>query len=123
MPCPVPKYRPTFSSEELDRARDVVSRRNAPHAMVQRAKLALLLAEAPAMTCAEAGRRLDVGCSHHRSTFPARLREMYPNAVAVGLPVHARGLNQVEIYFSILQRKVLTPSDFLAPRRGGRATR
>ena len=56
---------------------------------------------------------VDGGCSHHRSTFPARLREMYPNAVAVGLPVHASWLNQVEIYFSILQRKVLTPSDFL----------
>ena len=41
MPCPVPKYRPTFSSEELDRARDVVRRRNAPHAMVQRAKAAI----------------------------------------------------------------------------------
>jgi len=56
---------------------------------------------------------VDGGCSHHRSTFPARLRAMHPNAVAVGLPVHASWLNQVEIYFSILQRKVLTPSDFL----------
>jgi transposase len=60
MPCPVPKYRPAFSSDELDRARDVVRRRNAPHSMVQRAKLALLLADDPAMTCAEAGRRLDL---------------------------------------------------------------
>ncbi len=56
---------------------------------------------------------VDGGCSHHRSTFPARLAEMYPNAVAVSLPVHASWLNQVEIYFSILQRKVLTPSDFM----------
>ena len=60
MPCPVPKYQPTFSSEELDRVRNVVRRRNAPHSMVQRAKLALLLADDPAMTCAEAGRRLDL---------------------------------------------------------------
>jgi hypothetical protein len=27
------------------------------------------------------------------------------------LPVHASWLNQIEIYFSILQRKVLTPAD------------
>ena len=27
-------------------------------------------------------------------------------------PVHASWLNQVEIYFSIIQRKVLTPNDF-----------
>jgi hypothetical protein len=36
---------------------------------------------------------------------------MYPNAVAVSLPVHASWLNQIEIYFSIVQRKVLTPLD------------
>ena len=28
------------------------------------------------------------------------------------LPVHASWLNQVEIYFSVVQRKVLTPNDF-----------
>jgi hypothetical protein len=27
-------------------------------------------------------------------------------------PVHASWLNQVEVYFSIIQRKVLTPNDF-----------
>ena len=31
---------------------------------------------------------------------------------AVHTPVHASWLNQVEIYFSILQRKALTPNDF-----------
>ena len=36
---------------------------------------------------------------------------MYPNAVAVSLPVHASWLNQIELYFSIVQRKVLTPLD------------
>ncbi|MCX7682025.1 MAG: IS630 family transposase, partial [Anaerolineae bacterium] len=36
---------------------------------------------------------------------------MYPNAVAVMLPVHASWLNQIEMYFSIVQRKVLTPLD------------
>jgi len=55
---------------------------------------------------------VDGGTSHHRSTFPNRLREQYPNAVAVVLPVHASWLNQIEIYFSIVQRKAQTPNDF-----------
>ena len=36
----------------------------------------------------------------------------YPNLVLVHGPVHASWLNQIEIYFSVLQRKVLTPNDF-----------
>jgi len=32
--------------------------------------------------------------------------------ILVHLPVHASWLNQVEIYFSVIQRKVLTPNDF-----------
>jgi hypothetical protein len=32
--------------------------------------------------------------------------------VPVHGPVHASWLNQIEIYFSIVQRKVLTPNDF-----------
>ena len=55
---------------------------------------------------------VDGGSSHHRSTFPQRLQAQYPNAVAVILPVHASWINQIEIYFSILERKVLTPNDF-----------
>jgi hypothetical protein len=54
---------------------------------------------------------VDNGSSHHPRTFPARLAGMYPNAIAVHLPVHASWLNQIEIFFSILQRKVLTPND------------
>ena len=30
----------------------------------------------------------------------------------VHLPVHASWLNQVEVYFSVIQRKLLTPDDF-----------
>jgi hypothetical protein len=55
---------------------------------------------------------VDQGSSHRPTTFPERLRAMYPNAVAVSLPVHASWLNQIEIYFSILERKALTPNDF-----------
>jgi hypothetical protein len=32
--------------------------------------------------------------------------------IVVHAPVHASWLNQIEIYFSILQRKLLTPNDF-----------
>jgi len=55
---------------------------------------------------------VDNGPSHRPSTFPARLAARYPNAIAVHLPVHASWLNQIEIFFSILQRKALTPNDF-----------
>ena len=54
---------------------------------------------------------VDGGCAHHPNTFPARLKGMYPNAVAVLLPTHSSWLNQIEIYLSIVQRKVLTPMD------------
>lgn len=52
-------------------------------------------------------------CSSHRGQ-PAisRLKETWPNAKMVHLPIHASWLNQIEIYFSIVQRKVLTPQDF-----------
>jgi hypothetical protein len=54
---------------------------------------------------------LDNGPSHHPNTSPARLRAAHPNLIAVHLPTHASWLNQIEIYFSILQRKALTPMD------------
>ena len=55
---------------------------------------------------------VDNGSSHHPATFPARLTELYEHAIAVHLPTHASWLNQIELYFSILQRKALTPRDF-----------
>jgi hypothetical protein len=51
-------------------------------------------------------------CSAHRGQKAvARLRSKWPNALLVHTPIHASWLNQIEIYFSILQRKVLTPTD------------
>jgi hypothetical protein len=41
-----------------------------------------------------------------------RLQAAYPNLVPVHGPIHASWLNQIEIYFSIVQRKALTPNDF-----------
>lgn len=54
----------------------------------------------------------DNGSSHRGQTSIDRLQTWYPNAVLVHTPIHASWLNQVEIYFSILQRKILTPNDF-----------
>jgi hypothetical protein len=52
-------------------------------------------------------------CSAHRGQKAAsRLRDKWPNAILIHTPVHASWINQVEIYFSIVQRKVLTPNDF-----------
>jgi len=49
-------------------------------------------------------------CSAHRGLKAvARLRNRYPRLTLVHAPVHASWLNQIEIYFSIVQRKVLTP--------------
>ncbi len=52
-------------------------------------------------------------CSAHRGQKAAnRLRDRWPNLILIHTPVHASWLNQVEIYFSIVQRKVLAPNDF-----------
>jgi transposase len=55
---------------------------------------------------------VDNGASHRGWTAAARLAEAFPNAVMVHTPVHASWLNQIEIYFSIVQRKLLTPDNF-----------
>ena len=52
---------------------------------------------------------VDNGSSHRGWTAAARLSDAFPNARMIHLPVHASWLNQVEIYFSVIQRKLLTP--------------
>lgn len=54
----------------------------------------------------------DNGSSHRGARSAERLSQRYPNAILLHTPVHASWLNQIEIYFSIVQRKVLTPNDF-----------
>jgi len=71
----------------------------------------LVMTQAPYQSSARTFWIVDGGCAHHPHTFPTRLQGMYPNAVAVPLPTHSSWLNQIEIYFSIVQRKVLTPMD------------
>jgi len=55
---------------------------------------------------------VDNGSSHRGKKAIDRLAGQFPNAIMVHTPVHASWLNQVEIFFSITQRKVLTPNDF-----------
>jgi hypothetical protein len=55
---------------------------------------------------------MDNGSSHRGARCVTRLQEKFPRLVPVHGPVHASWLNQIEIYFSIVQRKVLTPNDF-----------
>jgi DDE superfamily endonuclease len=55
---------------------------------------------------------VDNGSSHRGETAKARLQQVDSRIILVHTPVHASWLNQVEIYFSIIQRKVLTPNDF-----------
>ena len=55
---------------------------------------------------------LDNGSSHRGQRCVRRLQESFPQLEPVHGPIHASWLNQIEIYFSIVQRKVLTPNDF-----------
>lgn len=55
---------------------------------------------------------VDNGSSHRGQSSVTRLKEQFPRLTLVHGPVHASWLNQIEIYFSIIQRKVLTPNDF-----------
>lgn len=55
---------------------------------------------------------MDNGSSHRGEACVRRLMQAHPGLVPVHAPVHASWLNQIEIYFSIVQRKALTPNDF-----------
>ena len=55
---------------------------------------------------------VDNGSSHRGQTSARRLQQTWPALHLIHLPVHASWLNQVEVYFSVIQRKILTPNDF-----------
>ena len=54
----------------------------------------------------------DNGSSHRGQVAAERLHQGYGNAIQVFTPVHASWLNQIEIYFSVVQRKVLMPNEY-----------
>jgi transposase len=55
---------------------------------------------------------VDNGSSHRGAASIKRMTKAWPNAHLIHLPVHASWLDQAEIYFSIVQRKVVHPNDF-----------
>jgi len=55
---------------------------------------------------------VDNGSSHNGARSVERMHAAWPTACLVHLPIHASWLNQVEIFFSIVQRKVIKPGDF-----------
>jgi transposase len=55
---------------------------------------------------------VDNGSSHRGAASVRRMARVWPNAHLIHLPVHASWLDQAEIYFSVVQRKALTPNDF-----------
>lgn len=71
----------------------------------------LVMMQAPYRTADRVFWIVDNGSSHHPNTSPARLRAAYAPIIVIHLPTHASWLNQIEIYFSILTRKALTPMD------------
>ena len=55
---------------------------------------------------------VDNGSDHRGKKAARRLRDAYPNAIMIHTPVHASWLNQAEIVFSTVQKKVISPNDF-----------
>jgi DDE superfamily endonuclease len=55
---------------------------------------------------------VDNGSAHRGKRSIDRLQGAWPNLILVHTPVHASWLNQAEIYFSVVQRKVVTPNHF-----------
>jgi transposase len=55
---------------------------------------------------------VDNGSSHAGRASIERLESAYRNLHLIHLPIHASWLNQIELYFSIVKRKAVTPNDF-----------
>ena len=63
---------------------------------------------------------VDNGSDHRGQAAARRLRDAYPNAIMIHTPVHASWLNQIEIVFSIVQKKAISPNDFASTSRARR---
>ena len=55
---------------------------------------------------------VDNGSAHRGQRSIDRLQGAWPNLTLLHTPVCASWVNQAEIYFSVGQRKALTPNDF-----------
>jgi transposase len=55
---------------------------------------------------------VDNGSSHRGERAAEELQARHPRIVIVHTPTYASWVNQIELYFSIIQRKVLKPNDY-----------
>jgi DDE superfamily endonuclease len=55
---------------------------------------------------------VDNGSDHRGQAAVKQLHDAWPNAIMICTPVHTSWLNQAEIFFSITQKKVISPNDF-----------
>ena len=55
---------------------------------------------------------IDNGSSHRGAVSTERMARAWPNAQLIHIPEHASWLDQAELYFSVVQRKVVIPNDF-----------
>lgn len=76
------------------------------------ALVAQVMSQAPYRSARRVFWIVDNGSSHRGAAAAKRLADRWPNLVLVHLPIPASWLNQIEIVFSILQRKVLRPNTF-----------
>ncbi|HUU61454.1 MAG TPA: transposase [Acidimicrobiia bacterium] len=74
--------------------------------------VAQVMAEEPYRSARRVFWVVDNGSSHRGEASIHRLKEDWHNLRLIHLPVHSSWLNQVEIYFSVVQRKVLAPNDY-----------
>ena len=74
--------------------------------------VARVMAQEPYRSASRVFWILDNGSAHRGQAATTRLQRVWPTLLPVHTPIHASWLNQIEIYFSIVQRKVLTPNDF-----------
>lgn len=75
------------------------------------ALLDLVMTQEPYRSAARVFWGVDNGSSHRGQAATIRTVARYPNIVLVHTPVYASWLDQIEIYFSVVQRKVLTPNE------------
>ena len=76
------------------------------------ALVARVLAQEPYRSAKRVFWVVDNGTIHRGQRAVDRLQAQFHNLTLVHLPTHASWLNQIEIYFSILQRKALSPAHF-----------
>ncbi len=83
--------------------------------------VAQVMTTQPYASARQVYRVADNGSSHRGQAAAWRLQDDWPTLRLVHLPVHASWLNQAEVYFSVIQRKILRPSDFASLAEAGQA--